>query len=521
MNDGDRGPSIRGQRLTAWLFYVLLGLLLVPVSLPLPMKSSVRATTMAGAQTATTAAPQSLELHDFETEDDLRDWREQEVIHLSTEHAYSGQSSVKVMLPVVADQQTEFFHHWDYSFQASRVIARVYWPLNEAVTIVWAQVCVDVEGGCFDLPELKRGQWNTYILNLSQLMGGSSSRLINQMQVPGLVFQGGLRGVIGTTVTTLPIYIDTIEIFSSSETHVSFLPVVRNPSPPKLLFGIGPEADTAKNTPLATDAPVRMLSSWYNGPDDLSWMTRWKQDLVPEAYAAGLAMHLIVHAPGPEVQFLTPYGPACGRTYPVSEQFLDHMRQLAQTFAGRANGPSFYVTLFTEFQTYACIDNAWNPSPEVNAYYRTLQDRYQQTMAIFHQYAPNAKISLGWGGWQARWDEPTIGGGRSMFHYFTDLMRASDFQSFQAMQGDSNVTDVRDMVNMLGMYGPVMLAHYKPDNASQVTFEQDLKTMLTDTYLSDVTTAGLFAWSFMDHSNLSASENIYMFTKHAVTQYGS
>jgi hypothetical protein len=36
------------------------------------------------------------------------------------------------------------------------------------------------------------------------------------------------------------------------------------------------------------------------------------------------------------------------------------MRQLAQTFAGTAGGPPLYVTLFTEFQTYPCKDNAFN-----------------------------------------------------------------------------------------------------------------------------------------------------------------
>jgi hypothetical protein len=67
-----------------------------------------------------------------------------------------------------------------------------------------------------------------------------------------------------------------------------------------------------------------------------------------------------------------------------------------------------------------------------------------------------------------------------MVPYFADVLMASDFQSFQAMQSDSNVEDIRAMVKLLGPYGPVMLAHYKPDNASQATFESDLQIMLTD-----------------------------------------
>ena len=51
----------------------------------------------------------------------------------------------------------------------------------------------------------------------------------------------------------------------------------RAPRPvvPRLLFGIGPEANAARATPLARQAPVRMLTSWYNGPGDLDWMATW------------------------------------------------------------------------------------------------------------------------------------------------------------------------------------------------------------------------------------------------------
>jgi len=236
-----------------------------------------------------------------------------------------------------------------------------------------------------------------------------------------------------------------------------------------------------------------MLTSWYNSPNDLTWMTAWQHNLVPTAYGSGYAMHLIVFSDAPEVQIQTQYGTACGRAYPLSDRFLDDMRQLAQTFAGTTNGPPLYITLFTEFQTYACPDNAWNPNAPTNAYYRALKDRYLETLAVFHQHAPNARVSLGWGGWQTRWDDPSIGAGRSMFPYFADLMRASDFQSFQAMQSDSNVADVLAMAQTLGAYGPVMLAHYKPDNSSQATFDADTQTLLTESYLSEMTAAGLFA----------------------------
>ena len=290
--------------------------------------------------------------------------------------------------------------------------------------------------------------------------------------------------------------------------------------PPQIRFGMGPVASSARKSRLVTQSPVRMLSTWYNDPTDLRWAMNWKHDLVTQLYAANYSLHIIVFTDGPEVQISTAYGSACGRTYPLSDRFLDDMRQLAQTFAGTTNGPPLYITLFTEFQTYACVDNAWNPDAPTTAYYRALKDRYRAALAVFHQHAPNARVSLGWGGWQTRWDDPSIGAGRSMFQYFADLMRASDFQSFQAMQSDSNIADVHAMVGTLGQYGPVMLAHYKPNNRSQATFERDICALLTEQSMYDLASAGLFAWSFMDETNLSASEDIFQFARAAVQRFG-
>jgi hypothetical protein len=287
-----------------------------------------------------------------------------------------------------------------------------------------------------------------------------------------------------------------------------------------VLFGIGTEADAARRTQLVQHAPVRMLTSWYNGPNDLSWMAGWRTATVPQAYAAGYALHLVIWTGDPEGPVSTTYGPACGRGYPLSARFIDDMRQLAQVFAGKAAGPPLYVTLFTEFQTYPCVDNRWSPDAQTTNYYRALQDQYRAAYAAFHRYAPNARVSLGWGGWQASYDSPADGGGRSLFGRFADVLRISDFQSFQAMANDSNVRNIRDMVGMLGGYGPVMLAHYKPDNGAQSTFDADVRAIFTDAYLAQQVRAGLFAISFMDNSNLSASPSTLTFVTAAVTKFG-
>jgi hypothetical protein len=193
------------------------------------------------------------------------------------------------------------------------------------------------------------------------------------------------------------------------------------------------------------------------------------------------------------------------------------MLSLARIWAGSSSGPRLYVTLFTEFQTYACHASAWLPD---NAYWQALKDAYRQALATFHAHAPNARVSLGWGGWQDRFDDPATGGGRSMFAHFADVMAASDFQSFQAMQDDTNIPDVLDMTRTLGAYGPVMLAHYKPNDGSATTFNADTSAMLTDSYLHKLVSAGLFAWSFMDDSNVSASPTTYRRIVAAIKRYG-
>jgi hypothetical protein len=100
-------------------------------------------------------------------------------------------------------------------------------------------------------------------------------------------------------------------------------------------------------------------------------------------------------------------------------------------------------------------------------------------------------------------------------------MKQSQFQSFQAMQSDTNISDIREMTKTLGAYGPVMLAHYKPDNSSQSTFESDVRAILTDSYLQEMSGYGLFAISFMDKQNMSNSSSIYNFIKAAVISFGS
>lgn len=290
----------------------------------------------------------------------------------------------------------------------------------------------------------------------------------------------------------------------------------------KILFGLGAQADGAMTQKLYREANVGMLTSWFNGPDDLKFMSAWRNTTVQQAYVNGKAMHLIVWTGGPEKQIRTSYGPACGRNYPFSASFEDDMRQLAEIFAGRRDGPPLYVSMFTEFQTYPCQDNNWRGSEN---YYRGLQDRYLKAQDIFHAHAPNSQVSLTWGGWQADWDDPAKGGGKSLIPHFSEAMNRSEFQSFQAMDSRSNRRHMADMSRILGSYGPgggkkVMVAHFKPDSGSQTVWSQDLSAIFEEPFIAQLKRNGLFAFSFMDETNINASSQSYNQTRDIIQEFG-
>jgi hypothetical protein len=103
-----------------------------------------------------------------------------------------------------------------------------------------------------------------------------------------------------------------------------------------------------------------------------------------------------------------------------------------------------------------------------------------------------------------------------MFGYFADVMQASDFQSFQVMHAANAPDDIRAMTATLGRYGPVMLAHYKPDD-----LDADARALFTDASVRDLMSRGLFAFGFMDEAGLTGPESTYQFVRSAVTKYAA
>lgn len=283
----------------------------------------------------------------------------------------------------------------------------------------------------------------------------------------------------------------------------------------KIIFSIGSQAGPAMDFKLVKESPVHMLTSWYNGPSDLVWMKVQQNDLIPRLYKNHYIVHLITWTDLPENEIQTPHGPACGRPYPVSTQVVDDMKQLAQIYNG--NGP-MYVTLFTEFQTYTCTDNNWIGNEN---YWNTLKDNYRKIKDEFHQYAPQSKVAISWGGWQSRYDDTVNQGGRSLFPHFADILKESDFTAYQTMESDTNIQEMLDMTRILGGYKkPVMLAHYKPSSGSTVVFDADMNKLFTDETISQLTNSGLFAISFMDDEMINKSDASYQIVKNGIKKYG-
>jgi len=155
--------------------------------------------------------PNLISYYDFETDADLEGWVQQ--VERSNEHAFSGQYALRATLPVQADQETKISLTWQQEFTADVVVGQIYWPATEDVSIVWAQVCVPLQGwSCAGLLE-KKGGWDTFVLDLSEMTVGDPPKKLNQLVLPGLHFQGRLRGATGTQVSTIPVYVDTIQIY--------------------------------------------------------------------------------------------------------------------------------------------------------------------------------------------------------------------------------------------------------------------------------------------------------------------
>jgi serine/threonine protein kinase len=358
----------------------------------------------------------------------------------------------------------------------------------------------------------------------ARLLEGSGRRVVSRR----LLLTGGL-GVAALAATYAVTSSRTTDTSASTGTgapsgtrgQVPGLPV---DGQAKLLYGVGDQINTALAFELVREAPVRMLTTNYHTPSDLTKLQRTKETLIADAYAQGYALHVVVanwETDDPEVPVDTKHGVGCGRAHPLSPDFLRHMRTLARTFAGRADGPPLYVTLFNEVNKFACVDGVYAANPQNTAYYEALQEQYLEARGAIREEAPNALVAMGWDAWQANSDDTSNGGGKGMFEHFADVLTASDFQSVLAKQPDGNVERVRECVRLLGRYGPVMVAAYGNRSTPGTVVSQDLRTLLTDESIAELTRNRLFAWNFNTDQVLARSgQSTVDFMKDVVRRTG-
>ena len=131
---------------------------------------------------------------------------------------------------------------------------------------------------------------------------------------------------------------------------------------PKLLFGIGAEADSAIKTRLVQRGAGADADQLVQQPERPEL-----DDRLEERPGAAILRRRLRAAP--DRVHRCARGADSDQVRHGLRAALPALRSLPGRYAParadlrrRGNGPPLYVTLFTEFQTYACTDNAWNPN---------------------------------------------------------------------------------------------------------------------------------------------------------------
>jgi hypothetical protein len=256
---------------------------------------------------------------------------------------------------------------------------------------------------------------------------------------------------------------------------------------PHVLWGMGDQIPAATQSELFHSGSAGMVTTWFNGPDDVSWITGYSQpSTVSDLYGAGRSTELVVWlGDHPD--------------YAVSDQFQQDLHRVVAAMKG--SGPHYgplYVVLFSEWETYSSEPG----------YDQALRQAYFSAVGVIHQAYAQAEVALGFGGYE--WTStPT----RDL-SFWQDAIAASDFTAVQAMQdcrsrknGQSIlVPQIRASVQQLGTYGkPVMISHFKlwgTPGCQAAAFTSFAKEMFTDESMGSLTRDHLFAWGFMDDDYL-------------------
>ncbi|HKI45882.1 MAG TPA: hypothetical protein VKA08_11185 [Balneolales bacterium] len=276
---------------------------------------------------------------------------------------------------------------------------------------------------------------------------------------------------------------------------------------PKILWGIGDEIKSAEQTPIFQSSPVHMITSWYNGPSDTTWMKNYiKSSTISDLYGKGYALELVVWL-------------ANEPAYAISPDFQHDAALLARIFRG--NGPNYgplYVVLFTEFETYS------NDS----TYFPKLKDAFLNARDTIKAVYPKAEVALGFGGYDWSGIKHV-----NLKNWEVEALKAGDFVAVQEMHYpedvDLMISQVRNSVRQLGSYGkPVMISHFRitpkkrdtpqlPANA----FDYFVKKMFNWQSLDTLAREGLFSVGFMNGHYINDPGPAYFNIRNVIVRHAS
>jgi len=130
--------------------------------------------------------------------------------------ALIGDAALAITAPVSspAEHTLHLVQTQPRRFQATTIVARIFWPNLDHVRVRYAVLCVRPEGAsyiCEALPQ-KAGSWQTFVFNLRR--AGEDGTDESTTDLLGLALMAKFEATSPDSPPTVPLYIDGLEIWS-------------------------------------------------------------------------------------------------------------------------------------------------------------------------------------------------------------------------------------------------------------------------------------------------------------------
>lgn len=294
---------------------------------------------------------------------------------------------------------------------------------------------------------------------------------------------------------------------SCDESPSPSTPDLPSQSSTEILWGMGNEIPSARESPIFNQAPVRMISNWFSKPEDLEWMRYYpERNILATLYGQGYAQELIIYL-------------ADHTEYAISPEFQSDLEEMIEIFRG--NGPDYgplYVVLFTEYETYS-------NDPE---YFMQLRDAFMESRKTVKQVYDSAYVSIGLGGYEWSGIEE-----RDFKDWEIDMLEAGDYIAVQAHHHveymDRMAPQIRNSVEQLSSYDkPVMLSHFRiwkeegdEGLATTESFGNFIDEVFTEESMNALAEDGLFAWNFFSDDFINQQSPAFDAIKEVMKTYDS